>query len=375
MSEENEFEWNPNEGDIDMSKELISIHNSKFKNNEPLEQYKYQDYMLKNVDLHEVDVTGYFLNDDCTNSTAPLSDDSLVESYVPNLDNDTCNNSINLETVLTDSTSTGNAPNTHENPHIDTVDDTVPTDIECHNNIEDEDFDVYYQVPVPKNGNPRDLSLTPITIAVMDTIGLIKSRKLLRVLLDPGSSGTMIHERIVPKKAVPMSLSRNKAVKTIAGTMNTNRMVHLRDIRLPEFDKNRKISHQKALIFNKDCRYDIIFGADFLTKINLDVRYSTKSMEWYGNSVKMREPWDLNNQEFLHMADSFFLQVEDDMFGDDWLDSYATERILDAKYEKLDLDGLMSKQDHLNADQKEQLKSIFLKCMCVLGLQPSGYPL
>ena len=61
MTEENEFEWNPNEGDIDMSKELISIHNSKFKNNEPLEQYKYQDYMLKNVDLHEVNVDGLFL--------------------------------------------------------------------------------------------------------------------------------------------------------------------------------------------------------------------------------------------------------------------------------------------------------------------------
>ena len=61
MCEENEFEWNPNEGDIDISKELISVHNSKFKNNEPLVQYKYQDYMLKNVDLQEVDVSRYFL--------------------------------------------------------------------------------------------------------------------------------------------------------------------------------------------------------------------------------------------------------------------------------------------------------------------------
>ena len=97
-------------------------------------------------------------------------------------------------------------------------------------------------------------------------------------------------------------------------------------------------------------------------------------MEWFGNTVKMREPWDLNNQEFLHMADSFFLQVEDDMFGDDWLDNYATERILDAKYEKLNLDELMSKQDHLNADQKEQLKGLFLKYSKVfdgtLGLYP-----
>ena len=90
MTEENEFEWNPNEGDIDMSKELISIHNSKFKNNEPLEQYKYQDYMLKNVELHEIDVTGLFFNDDFTNRMASLSDDSSVESSVPNIDNDTC---------------------------------------------------------------------------------------------------------------------------------------------------------------------------------------------------------------------------------------------------------------------------------------------
>ena len=61
MTEENEFEWNPNEGDIGISKELIRIHNSEFKNNEPLVQYKYQDYMLKDIDLQEVDVSGLFL--------------------------------------------------------------------------------------------------------------------------------------------------------------------------------------------------------------------------------------------------------------------------------------------------------------------------
>ena len=96
--------------------------------------------------------------------------------------------------------------------------------------------------------------------------------------------------------------------------MATNRTVHLRDIRLPEFDKNCKISQQKALVFDKECRYDIIFGADFLTKIGMIIDYRTGNMDWYGNTIKMREPWDLNNQEFLHMADSFFLQVEDGMF-------------------------------------------------------------
>ena len=52
----------------------------------------------------------------------------------------------------------------------------------------------------------------------------------------------MINKRIVPKDALPVSLSRNKTIKTIAGKMDTSRMVHLRDIKLPEFDKNRKIS-------------------------------------------------------------------------------------------------------------------------------------
>ena len=47
MNEENEFERNPNQGDISIAKKLISIHSSTFKNNEPLEQCKCQDYNLK----------------------------------------------------------------------------------------------------------------------------------------------------------------------------------------------------------------------------------------------------------------------------------------------------------------------------------------
>ena len=65
MSEENEFEWDPlRQGDISVTKELVSIHNRKFRNNEQYEPYKYQDYILKDVDFHEVDVSGLFFKDD-----------------------------------------------------------------------------------------------------------------------------------------------------------------------------------------------------------------------------------------------------------------------------------------------------------------------
>ena len=54
-------------------------------------------------------------------------------------------------------------------------------------------------------------------------------------------------------------------------------------------------------------------------------------MGWYGNTLPMREPWDIQNKEYLHMADSYFLQGEEETFGEDWLDCYANEKILNAK--------------------------------------------
>ena len=44
LSKENEFEWNPHSNDdVDVAKELVSIHNQKFKNNEQ-PAYRYQHY-------------------------------------------------------------------------------------------------------------------------------------------------------------------------------------------------------------------------------------------------------------------------------------------------------------------------------------------
>jgi hypothetical protein len=102
-----------------------------------------------------------------------------------------------------------------------------------------EEDEVTYMVPVPKNGTPKDSSLTPITIMVVDTIGLKKSRVLLKVLLDPGSTKTLISRKALPRGTSPIPLQQAKMVTTLAGTMKAAEMVHLRDLRLPKFDKNR----------------------------------------------------------------------------------------------------------------------------------------
>ncbi len=57
------------------------------------------------------------------------------------------------------------------------------------------------------------------------------------------------------------------------------------------------------------------------------------------------------------MEDMLHIQVEDKIFGEDWLECFATE-ILDAKYEKTDVDEFMKGLTHLNAHQKADLLQV-----------------
>ena len=145
-------------------------------------------------------------------------------------------------------------------------------------------------IPVPKGGTSRYTTLTPITIMIVNSIGLKKSRAILKVLLDPGSTKTMISRKALPREAQLIPLQQEKKVMTLAGTMRTKNLVNLRDIRLPEFDKSCQIEEQKALIFEEKCRYDVILGNNFLTKAGIDIKYSDGTMTWFENTLPMREP-------------------------------------------------------------------------------------
>jgi hypothetical protein len=62
------------------------------------------------------------------------------------------------------------------------------------------------------------------------------------------------------------------------------------------------------------------------------------------------------------MAETIEIQLEDEFFGMDWYDPtcYASE-ILDAKYEKVLVDDAIDQLDHLNAQQKNDLKRVLNK--------------
>jgi hypothetical protein len=54
------------------------------------------------------------------------------------------------------------------------------------------------------------------------------------------------------------------------------------------------------------------------------------------------------------MEDMFHIQVEDELFGEDWLKCFATE-ILDAKYKRTDVVEVVKGLTHLNEHQKADL--------------------
>jgi hypothetical protein len=112
---------------------------------------------------------------------------------------------------------------------------------------------------------------------------------------------------------------------------------------LPEFDNNRCINQQKVLAFdNNNVKYNIILGTNFLSK--------TGNIEWFDCSIPLCPPGGLDSA----VEDMFHIQVEDKLFGEDWLKCFVT-KILDARYEKTDVVEVVKGLTYLNAHQKADL--------------------
>ncbi len=105
---------------------------------------------------------------------------------------------------------------------------------------------------------------------------------------------------------------------------------------------------------NDNIKYDIILGINFLSKAGIKLNYSEENMEWFDCSVPLCSSGGLDLSEFDAMEDMFHIQFKDKIFGEDWLECFATD-IMDAKYEKTDVVEAVKSLTHLNAHQKAGL--------------------
>jgi hypothetical protein len=165
----------------------------------------------------------------------------------------------------------------------------------------------------------------------------------------------MIERSALPKGIITKLLGDTKLVRTLAGPLKTQEVVTMRDLRLPKFNKNRRINQQKVLVFgNNNVKYNMILGTNFLSKTGVKLNYSEENMEWFDCSIPLCLPGGLDSKEFDAMEDMFHIQVKDKIFGEDWLECFETE-ILGAKYEKTAVAEVVKGLTHLNAHQKADL--------------------
>ena len=123
----------------------------------------------------------------------------------------------------------------------------------------------------------------------------------------------------------------------------------LREITLPEFNRNKKIDGQGAFVFDGDCNYDIILGRDFLMNAGIDIRFADSKIRWMNLTIDMKNIGDKN---VIHTG-----QV--DTQGNEQ-DSFVT-MILDAKYDGATPEEVAEQQRHLTPKQREDVRKLVAK--------------
>jgi hypothetical protein len=194
------------------------------------------------------------------------------------------------------------------------------------------------EVDKPKKNVPQNL--TPVTIIMVDTISSVRSRILMKILLNSGSAAIFVSKKCLPKKCRPCQISQSRMVNTLTVSYRLSAMVVMRNLRLLELDKNRNVEQQKALIFESDtCKYDVILGADFLTETGIDVKYSIGTIELFKSEFPLCNPHDLKNKEFKTTAEIIENQHEVDFLV--WIG--MTQPVLQLKFLMQNMKRLKSK--------------------------------
>ena len=139
--------------------------------------------------------------------------------------------------------------------------------------------------------------------------------------------------------ATPSLLSKTSQFQIIAGAFDSSNEVFLEYVVSSEFDQTKRISGTKACVFNVGCNYDTILGQDVLHIIGLTLCFDTKEMKWLDSVVPMKI------HDFWQTPMSYFLALDHDDDRKENIKSFAATKILDAIYEKVDINEVVKKSE------------------------------
>ena len=221
------------------------------------------------------------------------------------------------------------------------------------------------------------LDLSPVVYVTVNRIQQSLPTRALTVLLDSGSSHTMIKKDSLPH-GTTVTTTPARRTTTTNGVFATNSNVKLTTVKFPEFG-NHYIDQLSADVFDSpSCRYDIILGRDILKMMGARIDFKSHTVDWMGREIPMKSQREISKGVITPMEQfhNHFLQEEEEdynllaeLYADDVL-------IMDRKYQAVQPEEVVQRLDHLTPSQRTQLKSTFEKYKKVfdgtLGKHPTA---
>lgn len=175
-------------------------------------------------------------------------------------------------------------------------------------------------------------------------------------LFDADSTTTLINRHAIPKEIQPKT-GHPQEFTTIQGTYISDGVLQVEQISFPQFCKTCRIMNLIVCLFDSPAsRYNIILGCDILSYGF--VMDKNNRVTWDGLSISMVSP---TNQTDRCTSPSDVCTHYQCAFAAHATHAAATCTILEAKYEPVSPDDVISKCSHLNPPHNLMLKTLLTK--------------
>ena len=134
----------------------------------------------------------------------------------------------------------------------------------------------------------------------------------------------------------------------MAGTFKTTHLAEIR-LKFPELSDSAEINVNCHVTKQKP-NYDLILGPEILRELGINLNFSNNTTNWNDTSIPMKP---VHNSTRTHFAISDSKRVASE--------TKRIKKILDAKYEKADINKLINDLNYLNTDKKSKLLKLLRK--------------
>ena len=166
----------------------------------------------------------------------------------------------------------------------------------------------------------------------------------IRVLFDTGATGSFIRGKLTRQLRVRQ---KSPSVwKTGNGPLTTSKQAVVQFL-LPELYADRVIEHSFNVLETAVISYDMIIGTDLMRELGLKLDFKDLTITWDEAVMPFKNRDDTFETGFYQADSTAVLESTE-----------RIKRILDAKYEKIDVREYVKESKHLTAAQQDSLAAL-----------------